>query len=239
MHITSDLIIEKIQPIIQIWIREKRNLLENSHFTDYINTNFFFHITGKSKSIGDYIIGAIDNELCVFDKHIIEARIFPEIINIVLKAKDWQRRKSLYDGVDFGFERNGKLHLVAMETPDSSEWGFEDLFRGIRHRIGLNFVPIVGSYYGTETYEDSEDFLYFSGKRFWSLISGDEELSSIVIKVVEEICQVVRIELSQEYGCAVNRIIRDVVVKFCDEDGAILWEKIAYSDLPSKPNYVY
>jgi hypothetical protein len=238
MSITKSDLIEALEPISREWITIKRSLLENAHYTDYITRDFFFNITAFPKSMGEYVIDAIDKELFLFDQNFIVTRLYPEIIEIALTHQGCAPTKSPYVGVDFGFKRDGKLYLLAMETPDSSQWGFEDIFGEIRHVIGLNFVPIVVSHYGSDTYNDNEAFLYFSGRRFWSLISGDT-FPATVIHVVGELCQTVRQELSDVYVNAVNRMVRDVLVNFCDESGVILWEKIAHTDLPPYANYVY
>jgi hypothetical protein len=239
MSITKDTIIKPLESLINEWISAKRSLLEHAYYTDYITRDFFFNITTFPKSIGEYVIDAIDKELLSFDQNFIINRVYPEIIEIVLTHHGYTPTRSPYTGVDFGFTRGGKLHLMAMETPDSGQWGFEDIFGEIRHVIGLNFVPVVGSYYGSTTYSDNEAFLYFSGRRFWSLVSGDEFFSSTLIGVMEEICRTVRQEFSDTYGSAVNRMVRDVTLNFCDEEGVILWEKIAHSDLPPYANYAY
>lgn len=64
------------------------------------------------------------------------------------------------------------------------------------------------------------------GQRFWELISGNENLYTDIIEPLGHRAKEHNQEFDEEYAKIVNRFTREFSQEYCDDSGAIMWEKL-------------
>lgn len=94
------------------------------------------------------------------------------------------------------------------------------------NRTAVNVVAINGCCYGRDNSEDKGDYLKKCGQSFWKFISGDEDLFVRFVEPLGHRAKERNDEFALQYAQVVNRFAVEFASKFCNSNGAILWEKI-------------
>ncbi|UYV50704.1 PmeII family type II restriction endonuclease [Priestia megaterium] len=105
-----------------------------------------------------------------------------------------------------------------------------DNFNSLRKRVAKRkkfFDAIVGYGYGRkETAINKQGFREVAGQAFWEELTGDSEFYLKIISVMGDRPQQHLVEYRKAFDAAVNRFTKEFINDFCNEDGAINWEKI-------------
>jgi hypothetical protein len=191
----------------------------------------------KAKGIGT----AQDLVKVILDAHLSsqEETIFGDFLEglaIFVCERVYRGRKSLVEGIDLEFERDGVLYVVAIKS--GPNWGnssqiarMRDNFRKAQRVYRTNnnrrqqVMMVNGCCYGRTSRADQGDYLKLSGQSFWELISGDNDL---YIKIIEPLGH--RAKERNEtflllYDQVVNRFVGQFMREFFDGD-LINWEKL-------------
>jgi len=64
------------------------------------------------------------------------------------------------------------------------------------------------------------------GQRFWSLISGDEDLYTEIIEPLGDNAKEKNEQFFEEYAKVINKFSLEFMEMFCDESGQIHWKKV-------------
>jgi len=161
---------------------------------------------------------------------------FLEGLAIFICGEVYGGRKSAAEGIDLEFAKEDTLYIVTIKS--GPNWGnssqikrMEDNFRKAKRILATNttgkkVVAVNGCSYGRGRTEDKGDYLKLCGQRFWSFISGMENLYTDIIKPLGYTAKERNEEFVQEYGKRVNLFTRQFIDEFCLADGTIDWPKL-------------
>jgi hypothetical protein len=90
----------------------------------------------------------------------------------------------------------------------------------------VNVVAVNGCCYGKDRVPNKGDYLKLCGQRFWSFISGNDDLYTDIIEPLGHRAKEKNELFMQEYAKVINKFNLEFITTFCDADGNILWEDI-------------
>jgi len=161
---------------------------------------------------------------------------FLEDLSIFVCSKVYHGRKSAAEGIDLEFDRDKIRYIISIKS--GPNWGnsqqiarMKDNFRKAKKILRTNtsqgnIVAVNGCCYGKEKNYDKSEYLKLCGQRYWELISGNENLYTDIIEPLGHKAKQRSTRFKSEYAKVVNRITRDFIKDFCDEDGSINWEAL-------------
>lgn len=161
---------------------------------------------------------------------------FLEGLAIFICSKVFGGRKSAAEGVDLEFVKETTVYIVTIKS--GPNWGdssqikrMVDNFKKAKRILATNtsgqtVVAVNRCCYGRERSEDKGDYLKLCGQRFWSFISGMDDLYTDIIKPLGHKARERNEEFAAEYAKRINLFTKDFIDEFCLPDGAILWDKI-------------
>ena len=163
-----------------------------------------------------------------------------ERLAIFINDSVFHGRKAGISGIDLDFDREGKRFLVAIKS--GPKWGNDsqvkkliDQFNTARKRLStsgsvVNVVCVNGCCYGNtrEKYEYKSKGNYYKlcGQRFWELISGVPTLFTDLIIPLGHEAETKNEEFKIHYSNLANRLSREFLQDYCNEDGSINWNKL-------------
>lgn len=185
-------------------------------------------------SAGELVKGILDAHLSSQEETVFGG--FLEGLAIFICEKAYDGRKSSAEGVDLEFENDGTHYIVSIKS--GPNWGnasqikkMVQNFKQAKKVLGTNtskkhVVAVNGCCYGQDRIEDKGDYLKKCGQRFWSFISGDENLYTSIIEPLGHRARERNDEFFVEYGKVRNRFDKQFIDEFCTPDGAIDWGKL-------------
>ncbi|MCI5208818.1 MAG: cytosolic protein [Candidatus Electrothrix sp. ATG2] len=145
--------------------------------------------------------------------------------------------KSSAEGIDLEFEKDGTRYIVSIKS--GPNWGnssqikrMKDNFRKAKKILGTNtasspnVVAVNGCCYGRDNVPDKGEYLKLCGQRFWSFISGNENLYTEIIEPLGHKAEKKNEQFLEEYGKVVNKFSLEFMKMFCDTSGQIHWEEV-------------
>ncbi|MCX6235790.1 MAG: PmeII family type II restriction endonuclease [Bacteroidetes bacterium] len=84
-------------------------------------------------------------------------------------------------------------------------------------------------------YKSKGNYYKICGKRFWELISGEPDLYIKLIEPLGHEAEKRNIEFKKSYGSLINRLTKEFLEDFCNENGSINWEKLLIFNSSSDP----
>jgi Type II restriction endonuclease EcoO109I len=85
---------------------------------------------------------------------------------------------------------------------------------------------VNGCCYGIDNQPDKGDYYKFCGQRFWDFISGDTDLYLKIIEPLGNKAKERNDAFMISYANKLNKFTLDFSSEFCDQNGAIDWEKL-------------
>jgi hypothetical protein len=197
------------------------------------------------------LITASDLVKSLLDAHLSsqEEGIFGEFLEelaVFICSKTFGGRKSSAEGIDLEFEKDNTKYIVAIKS--GPNWGnsqqvqrmrdnFKKAVRILRANTALTkVISVNGCCYGIDDKPDKGDYLKLCGQRFWSFISGDENLYTEIIEPIGYRAKEKNEAFMKNYVKVVNKFTREFMQEYCDSEGNILWKKILYLNSGKKKN---
>lgn len=156
---------------------------------------------------------------------------FLEKLAIFVNQRAFGGKKSPAEGLDLDFTRDNMRYLVSIKS--GPNWGnssqikkMRDYFSQARRILGQNIICVNGCCYGKNRNENKGDYFKKCGQSFWELVSGDFEFYKKIVEPIGIKAKTRNEEFQKEYGKVINRFSREFINNFCDDDGAIDWEKL-------------
>jgi hypothetical protein len=152
-----------------------------------------------------------------------EETIFGEFLEglaIFVCDKVYGGRKSAAEGIDFEFQKEGKLYIVS--TKSGPNWGnsrqvskMRDDFKKAKRVLGTSggireVIAINGCCYGRDNKPNKGDYFKLCGQEFWEFISGKEIL---YVEIIEPLGYRAK-ERNEEFNIAYARIINTFTAEF-------------------------
>jgi hypothetical protein len=177
----------------------------------------------------------------IMDAHISsnEETIFGnwlEGLAIFINQKVYNGRKSGIPNIDLEFDKDGIRYIVTVKS--GPNWGnssqiskmiadFKIAKKTLRTgNSQLNIVPVNGCCYGRDNNPDKGDYFKYCGQRFWTFVSGNENLYLEIIEPLGHKAHERNEEFQKSYSQMINKFTKQFIDEFCCHNGAIDWEKL-------------
>jgi hypothetical protein len=163
-----------------------------------------------------------------------------ERLAIYINDLVYHGRKAAVAGIDLDFDKDGIRYLVTIKS--GPHWGNDgqikkmvDHFNEARARLRtsgamVNVVCVNGCCYGKGLerylYKKKGDYFKLCGQRFWELISGEPDLYTRLIEPLGHEAEVKNQEFKESCGQLKNRLEREFLSQFVNEQGGIDCEKL-------------
>lgn len=144
--------------------------------------------------------------------------------------------KSGIPGIDLEFDWNGARYIVTIKS--GPNWGNSGQIEKMRSNFKtaaktlrtsnsqIVVVAVNGCCYGRDNVPDKGDYYKYCGQQFWEFISGGENLYTDLIVPLGHQAKERNEEFVNSYAMMLNKFTRDFSTEFCDNSGAIEWEKL-------------
>ena len=158
-----------------------------------------------------------------------------EKLSIRICSEIFGGRKSAAAGIDLEFERDGKYYIVSVKS--SPSWGnssqiskLQANFKTAKRTLGTNsnlrnVIAVNGCCFGKDDTPDKGDYLKLCGQRYWSFISGDEDLYIRIIMPLGDQAKEKDADFQTLYVKRLNEMTNEFLSHFCP-DGLINWEML-------------
>ncbi len=142
------------------------------------------------------------------------------------------------EGVDIAIETPTVYKAISVKSGpnpfnSSQRKRQDDEFRALRQRLtklGKQFDPILGHAYGQQKPKPSKSKVNYRdvyGQAFWEELTGDPDFYLKLVRFMEtDVITRHRQEYELAWNNALNKYVREFTIDFCDESGAVLWEKL-------------
>jgi hypothetical protein len=159
-----------------------------------------------------------------------------EGLAIFINQKVYNGWKSGIPNIDFEFDKDGTRYIVTVKS--GPNWGnssqiskmiadFKTAKKTLRTgNSQLNVVPVNGCCYGRDNNPDKGDYFKYCGQKFWTFISGNENLYLEIIEPLGHKARERNDEFQKSYSQMINKFTKQFVDDFCNHDGIIDWEKL-------------
>lgn len=161
---------------------------------------------------------------------------FLEGLAIHVCNKTFAGRKSSFPSIDLEFSKEGVYYIVSIKS--GPNWGNADQIRKMRENFreaadkirqlhGIEVVAINGCCYGQDANPNKGDYWKLCGQAFWTFISnGEQELYKQIIEPLGFEARERNEAFQQAYAEIINSFTAEFVSDFCNEQGAINWDKL-------------
>lgn len=152
-------------------------------------------------------------------------------------------------GMDLVFERDGNVYVVDVKS--GPNWGnasqkvamrrnFRDAINRLESRYpDKKIIPINGCMYGKDRSPEKNESIKEEGKvvdtikywklcgqDFWYLISDNPHLYTDIIEPLGHRAKQRNTAFQEEYDSFLNRLVRDFLNSYCNEDGSVAWDRL-------------
>ncbi len=188
-----------------------------------------------------YVLTADQIVRGIVDAHISsnEETVFGDWLEglaIFINGKVFGGRKSGITGIDLEFDKNNIRYIVAIKS--GPNWAnsrqlaemkasFKTAQKALRTSGSkMQIVAINGCCYGRENKSDKGDYFKYCGQKFWEFISGDANLFTELIEPLGYKAKERNEEFMKSYSQMINKFTKEFTIDFCDNNGAINWDKL-------------
>ena len=159
-----------------------------------------------------------------------------EGLAIFINRKVYGGWKSGILSIDLEFDNLGKRYIVNIKS--GPNWGnssqiakmvsdFKTAKRTLRtSNSHLDIVSVNGCCYGIDNNSDKGDYFKYCGQKFWSFISGNENLYTDIVEPLGYKAKERNDIFLQSYAQMINKFTKEFTTEFCFPNGEIDWKKI-------------
>jgi len=234
--ITQKKITTYVEQNIPDFHRNRINKLKKLKLTEVLKRKnpYLFKVKHISTA-GDFIKTILDAHLSSQEETLFGS--FLEGLAVFICNHVYHGNKSAAEGIDLEFENNNAKYIVSIKS--GPNWGnssqvkkMKDNFRKAKRILktnsatSINVIAINGCCYGKDNNPDKGEYLKLCGQRFWSFISGNENLYTEIIEPLGHKAKEKNDQFFEEYAKVVNKFSHEFIEIFCDSSGTIHWEKV-------------
>lgn len=159
-----------------------------------------------------------------------------EGLAIFINQKVFGGRKSGIAGIDLEFDHDGIRYIVTIKS--GPNWAnsrqliemkasFITAQKTLRtSNSKLQVVAVNGCCYGRDNKPDKGTYYKYCGQKFWEFISGDSNLYTELIEPLGHQAKERNDDFMKSYSQMINKFTKEFTIDFCDDKGAIDWEKL-------------
>jgi hypothetical protein len=146
-------------------------------------------------------------------------------------------KKSAAEGIDLQFEKDAVVYLVAVKS--GPNWGNSGQIANMKSNFTkakrilktnnpkANVQAVNGCCYGKDIRPDKGEYEKLCGQRFWSFISGNEDLYVQIIEPLGHKAKQRNDNFQKLYAQVINKFEREVLKDFVQDD-LIDWPKLVH-----------
>jgi hypothetical protein len=146
-------------------------------------------------------------------------------------------KKSAAEGIDLQFEKDAVIYLVAVKS--GPNWGNSGQIANMKSNFikakrilktnnpKVNVQAVNGCCYGKDIHPDKGEYEKLCGQRFWSFISGNEDLYVQIIEPLGHKAKQRNDSFQKLYAQVINKFEREVLKDFIQDD-LIDWPKLVH-----------
>lgn len=158
---------------------------------------------------------------------------FLESLAIHVCATAYGGKKSVTEGIDLEFERDGKRYIVSIKS--GPNWGNSQQIKrmianfGQAKKIGgvkASVEAINGCCYGIENSPHKGSYVKLCGQSFWELVSGVPDFYLQIVEPLGFEAKLRTQEFDEKYAAVVNQFTGDFIRTFCADSGMIDWDRL-------------
>jgi len=159
-----------------------------------------------------------------------------EGLAIFLNGKVYGGWKSGITGIDLEFDKDGIRNIVTIKS--GPNWGnssqiakmiadFNKAKKTLRtSNSKLTIRTVNGCCCGKDNKPDKGSYFKYCGQKFWEFISGNTNLYVDIIEPVGYKAKEKNDTFVKSYSQMINKFTKEFSIDFCDDNGAIDWEKL-------------
>ena len=159
-----------------------------------------------------------------------------EGLAIFINSEVYGGWKSGIPGIDLEFDNEGRRYVVSIKS--GPNWGnssqinkmvadFTSAGKTLRtSNSRIQVIAVNGCCYGQENKPDKGNYFKYCGQKFWSFISGENELYTQIIEPLGHKAQEKNEEFQISYALMLNRFTLQFGNEYCTSNGAINWQKL-------------
>lgn len=187
------------------------------------------------ETAGDFVKTILDAHLSSQEETLFGS--FLEGMAVFICDYVYQGSKSSAEGIDLELEKDGTKYIVSIKS--GPNWGnssqikrMKDNFRKAKRILQTNaasaphVVAVNGCCYGQDNTPDKGEYLKLCGQRFWSFISGNENLYTELIEPLGHKAKDKNDQFAEEYAKVINKFSFEFMGMFCDATGQIQWDSV-------------
>ena len=188
-----------------------------------------------------YVLTADQIVRGIVDAHISsnEETIFGDWLEglaIFINGKVFDGRKSGIPNIDLEFDNDGTRYIVTIKS--GPNWGNSSQIKKMKTDFStakktlrtsnskLHIIAVNGCCYGRDNKPDKGDYFKFCGQRFWEFISGETNLYTELIEPLGHKAKERNDDFMKSYSQMINKFTKEFTTDFCDNNGAINWNKL-------------
>jgi hypothetical protein len=159
-----------------------------------------------------------------------------EGLAIFINEKVFHGKKSGIPGIDLEFDNDGIRYIVSIKS--GPNWGNSSQIKKMKNDFisaqktlrtsnsNLQIRCVNGCCYGKENNPDKGAYFKYCGQRFWEFIGGNDNIYLDIIEPLGYKAKERNEEYIEQYAQMINKFTKEFVNLFCNNDGAIDWEKL-------------
>jgi hypothetical protein len=167
-----------------------------------------------------------------------------EGLAIFINQQVYDGKKSSANGIDLEFDKDSVRYLVNIKS--GPNWGnssqikkmisdFKTAKKVLRtSNSKLNITAINGCCYGRDNNPDKGHYYKYCGQNFWDFVSGKNDLYTKIIEPLGHKAREKNDDFMKSYSQMINKFTKEFANEFCDDNGAINWEKLVKFNSASK-----
>lgn len=243
--ITKENIVAFIEANIQTFHAKRLENLLNLKLNDILKRKNPYLFKAKNLvTAPDLVKSLLDAHLSSQEEGIFGG--FLEELAIFICNRIYSGKKSSAEGIDLEFDKGDIKYIVTIKS--GPNWGnsrqvskMKDDFKKVKRILGSNtqkrrIVAVNGCCYGRDDKPDKGDYLKLCGQRFWSFISGDENLYTEIIEPLGHRAKERNEIFLEEYAKVINKFTLEFTKEYCSSEGKILWSKIVKFNSAKRKN---
>lgn len=227
-------VIEYVETNIEIFHRNRLESLNKLKLSKILKRKNPYLFRAKNIENADELIkGILDTFLSSQEETLFGNWL--EGLAIFINSKVYGGRKSGIQGIDLEFENDNRRYIVSIKS--GPNWGnnsqinkmvpdFDKARRTLlTSNSKLEIIAVNGCCYGVEESSFKKGNYYkYCGKKFWSFVSGDDDLFVNIIEPIGYKAKAHNEKFLEEYNNILKVFIDNFSSEFCN-NGKIDWEK--------------
>jgi len=103
-------------------------------------------------------------------------------------------------------------------------------------KLGKQFLPVIGYGYGRKAATKNSNVDKVAGQKFWKLLTGEDDFYLKISRAIGNHSGEHFVTYQVEFDNTKNRLLRELLIDYSDQNGALNWEKIVeFNSAAEKP----